>query len=55
MRDEERNEEKLEEDAAQGPRKNHGDVNEALVPGAPRSPLREERQRPPPEDERGSP
>jgi hypothetical protein len=55
MRDEERHEEGLEEQgAAKGPRKNHGDVNEALVPGAPRSPIREERQRPPAEDQRSS-
>jgi len=55
MRDEERHEEKLDEQgAAKGPRKNHGDVNEALVPGAPRSPIREERQRDPSEEERGT-
>jgi hypothetical protein len=48
MREDERREERLaEESETEGPRRNHGDVNEELVPGAPRSPIREERARDP--------
>jgi hypothetical protein len=47
MRDGERDTQLDEQGVAKGPRKNHGDVNEELVPGAPRSPIREEREEDP--------
>lgn len=53
MRDHGREDEKLEEQGAErGPRKNHGDVNEELVPGVQRSPIREEREKAPSEEDR---